>query len=210
MMNWRKLCLGLGALALLLFGGQVRANPVPGIEFTTYNLFFNGQQPMGYEFQANAPVAVVALGYFADSGFNSGTREVGLFTAGGVQLADVLVTPADQLIGHFFYAPITPVNLTPGQDYVVAGQVQESFVYGANATTDPRITYMQNRFNLPGTSFGFPVISQSPSFDDGFLGGTVGLGPSIALVPEPSTLALLGIGSFVLASKVWRRKLAKA
>ncbi len=106
---------------------------------------------LGFEFTADSPVFVTALGYFSDPSFNSGapfgtvslspepagsytyasTHQVGLYQVvpgvgsapeTGLLLASATVTAAGTPSGDFLYAPLAlAVPLLPGAQYVLAG-----------------------------------------------------------------------------------------
>lgn len=170
-----------------------------GVEWgTTGNSDTNGAWTLGYEFIADVSTAVTMLGYYDDSGNGlAEAHEVGLWKADGTLLALAVVTSGNALIGHFRYADISDVVLTPGEHYVVGGASHtEPYAYFNDGfVVHPDITWAQDRYES-GDPLAFPT--QTVGFDglgtnNGWFGGTIFLGE----VPAPGALALLGLGGLV-------------
>lgn len=202
----RKAILAAAAICLVVgAAGRSKADITPALSYTGGVTTNNGPQTVGFEFLVNSNISVNALGL--DFAGATGTSEVGLWTTGGTLLASTTVSSSDTLVGNFNYASITPVALTAGLDYIVGGvDGSNGFYYDTTATTDPRISYVANEFTAPNTGFGFPTYSQSPSFDDGYFGGSFSIGSSVVSTPEPSTMLVALVGSLAGTAYLWRRR----
>jgi hypothetical protein len=178
----------------------------PGVEWTATGPQFGWDGTMGYQFHVRASGAqVVALGYFTDGGAVPGPTTVGLWTNDGTELAQVDVLPTDPVLGHFQYHAIAPVSLGTGQDYVVGGQAGLYTLAPVGFTVNPDIQFVQDRWNFFGTGFAYPINSAFDGSVPAYFGGNVELSGG-AIVPEPATLGLLGLGTLGLVGYGWRRR----
>jgi len=137
------------SIALLAVGlvSKVSADSV-ALNFASLGTGLNyhqGSYSLGWRFTANQTITVSGLGYY-DS-LQDGlveSHDVGIFDQGNCQLlASATVTPADQITGFFRFHSITPVILTAGHDYYIAG-VTGTEQYGINVQdliVDPSITF---------------------------------------------------------------------
>lgn len=178
-----------------------------------------GSFSLGFEFTANGPALVSALGFFSDPSFNpsspfgsvtlnpppTGSRAfaqahpVGLYqVVGGVGtlLASATVTSSGTRVGDFLYQSLTtPVLLATGGDYVLAG---------VTGPTDPYVFDVQDsQGNATLTTSGVTYIQDrsavsstltlptqtDPSSTPGFFGPNFLSAP----VPEASTTVSLGL-----------------
>jgi hypothetical protein len=103
--------------------------------------------------------------------------------------------------GRWLFNDIALVTLTPGE-YVIAANylatsTQDAFMYQANATTVQEIVFGTARLGVNQSSLAFPDQTY-PSL------GYACFGPDLALVPEPSTLFLLGSSLAGLGGFAWR------
>jgi len=158
---------------------------------------------LGWTFQPQTSISVTALGAFNYVVPSEGGLEVGLWDSSGVLLASKTITAGSLSLDQSLYESITPVTLAADQTYYLgafspAGSF-ESIVVIPNdgigdgyATMSPEIqlgnvAYEQN------SDFEFPdITANSP--------GSAFIAPNFEFepAPEPSTLCLLGAGSFVL------------
>ena len=169
------LCL-TAALSASLMAARPAAAQTPGIGFTSTAFAVEdnaahatgsptGSFSLGFEFRANSPTLVTALGFFNDPSFDPAnplntvalvppptgaytfatTHLVGLYqVVGGVStlLAQATVTKAGMVNGDFLYQSLsTPLLLVTGGDYVLAG---------VTGPTDPYIFDVQDS-NQPGS-----------------------------------------------------------
>jgi hypothetical protein len=171
----------------------------PGLTITADSgINFTWGSSIGYQFTVNSNVSVNALGMFTDGGTVGGPEQVGLWDTAGNLLASTSVQPGDPVVGLFQYDFISPVALSAGSSYLVAGV--GNYTFGEGFVTDPRITYTNDVWADNGQGLVFPnLVEGTPG---GFPGGTV----SLSAVPEPGSVALVGLGMVCLAGFAWRRR----
>ena len=125
---------------------------VPALSFTGGSVSsISTDTVVGWRFTANSNVFVDSLGMFdhLNDGFQTPSN-VGLWDIGGTLLASTTVNSGDSLVNGFRYSTISPVPLSSGQDYVVAGTLDgdvdgDEYVSAANASTIPEITWVESR-----------------------------------------------------------------
>ncbi|MCW3053832.1 MAG: hypothetical protein JWN14_3002 [Chthonomonadales bacterium] len=189
-----------------------------------------GSFSLGFEFTANSPVFVTALGYFNDPFFDpltptfAGPHQVGLYQvtpgAGGnppvtTLLAQASVTSGGTPNGFFLYQSLaSPVQLMVGGDYVLAGVTGPTDPYffdvqdingNAALTVDPAINYIQDRY-IASSTLAYPD-STDPLSEPGFFGPNFLTGSaSPSDVPEPS--AMVSFCLFVLSGSAlaWKSR----
>lgn len=166
---------------------------------------------VGFSFVADADLTVSALGVWGDGATNLGqdgvldsAHMVGLWTIGGALLASALVDSTGSLLDGYYYEDVAAVNLGAGLEYVLgavySSDDDDTYFSGATFTT----------FNVSMTEGRFPEVGDLGFvFPNSFSVGNAGrVGPNLiadlTAVPEPSTLALLGIG--LLGMGAARRK----
>jgi hypothetical protein len=152
----------------------------------------------GWSFIVNSTVTVESLGYW-DQGSNGLARShmVHLWTSGGTLLSSAVIDNAATAVtsalsaGRWLMETVEPITLEPGTFVIGAdADVWDDPVrfFGQTITTIPQITYGESRFSDFGT-FGLP-LHQNFTADPGYFGPTFG----VASVPEPASLALVGLG----------------
>jgi len=162
--------MGGGVTAVLVCTLAI-SNPafaLQGISVTSTSGVGNGDFNIGYRFSVGAQdITVTDLGYI-DLGSDGlvASNDVGLYDDIGNLLSQgtVLSGTDSPLIGFFRYAPITPITLTSGQIYRVAGSFRQGFdTYtgvGTGFNVDPAINYLDTVFAF-GSTLAFPSRTNS-------------------------------------------------
>ena len=167
----------------------------------------------GWEFHLDQPLMIGGVGIW-DEGKQplNITHEVGLYTSGQALLLDVFLDNNNTTAvgsaspdGQWLFTSIAPLVLQPG-DYVLAAtwgdpvDNADPFRLQANAV-DPFVTYTGacSKTQLPGLQLVFPDCSPAPLNNAGFFG------PNLAVIPEPTSIALVGAGLLFIGRKLRRR-----
>jgi len=187
------------ASILLLATMPLQASPA--LDFSLNGAHLENQSvtgTIGWEFSVNQAITVTHLGLFdlgQDGLAESHTIGVWSITGGGPLFQATLPAGnATLLDGKFRYVPIADFTLQPGS-YVIGAQY-----FGASAdarvsdalgiSTAPSIAYVGGRFGV-GANLPFPGASSGS-------GHYFGPNFQIVPVPEPSTLALFGLGGIAI------------
>jgi hypothetical protein len=193
-----------------------------------YNGGYSADTVGGIAFQVNPgpTVGVESLGrYYFPGNESDGVRTLSLLeltnvaagfgTSTGTVLATTSLTPSASGLSPdgFNYAPLTqPVILQAGHTYMVLSDQPGSSTHYTYGSADSSFTYLTSPFtyvvsgwggasagwNVQNTT-GVGVTTYSYSF-----GGSGNLGP-VSLqyeLPEPSTLALLGVGGLLMCQRM--------
>jgi hypothetical protein len=174
----------------------------PAVSFseTSSSIYNVPNLTRGYTIAVNQAFTVSALGMFdSDLDGLATTHIVTLWNQSGSVLASVNFPAGTdaQLINQFRYESITPVTLnrglyTVGVYYPNTTGSGDAIMTGiTDATTDPRFSIVSYEFAHPGYFNPVGQIDDTEKFGANFL---------ITPVPEPSALALLGVGAAALMS----------
>jgi hypothetical protein len=162
---------------------------IPGGEYS------GGPYTLGFEFRVINTEAVGSLGVY-DSGMDgiAAPATVGIWDTSGNLLVSAVVPSgtAGRLDGFFRYVDITPFTLIAGIDYVIGSYLNDtasSYLTGQGGagSVDPNVVLVNNRYGATGT-FAFPDVTTNTG------GAWLGANFEAAAVPEPATLALIGLG----------------
>jgi hypothetical protein len=168
----------------------------------------------GWSFTVNTAITVGSLGIWDESSHVlNGPHDVGLWTGTGTLLATTTITSTSSTPvlstsgeGQWLFNAITPTFLLSGE-YVIASHYIESDPDFARlrttATTITQITYGTFRDEISST-LTFPSVSD-PALDDGSFGPNF-LTTTVAVVPEPSTALVAGIGAVGLLAYWYRQR----
>lgn len=192
-------------------GGGAEAGTIVAATYAGGGTFATRGAATGFFFTPSANILVDQLGVF-DEGQDglASAHDVGIFLTNGsaVVTTTIAAGTSSPLIGQSRFVSVAPVQLTANTPYyILANNFQtDRFVSGTGAVVfDPRITW-NGIADAPANNISAPIVTNS--------GGSPGnLGPNFRFdvaattpVPEPSTLALGGIGLAGLALGYARRR----
>ena len=184
------------------------------IDCNCSNFSFTGT--VGWSFSVNTPINISYLGVYDENGDGLAvSKDVGLWDLGTSSLLASATVPsgtAGVLQGQFRYSPITSLQLSPGNNYVIGA----SYVpQGGNPDPDwYQLVTSQNSFaswiaygtpaEVVGSTLSMPNPSSQPPF--GIYGPN--LAATLPAESAPGPLPLLGAGMAFSWSRRIRRKVA--
>ncbi|WJG09879.1 PEP-CTERM sorting domain-containing protein [Aliiglaciecola sp. LCG003] len=175
------------------------------------NSFTNGSWDFALNFEVLNQVTVTGLGYYADPNTNAvDDNAVALYDSNQNLLASVVVTNTFDVFNFFRYVTITELVLDPGIYQVVGVSNGDNYTWdNVNHVFDSNIAYISNSWASDSDGIANYVGGTQTDSEFGFSGPNVFIGDSREFtdpnaVPEPSVLAILGLGFAGLAIR--RRK----
>jgi len=189
--------LAVGLCAVGLFTGMLCVAQADTIAFTPTGLSSISGEPAGNDglfFTPTTTISVTALGY-VDPGSSAGNA-VGLYDVlTSTLLASATITSSSTASGFFLYEPITPVTLTAGDEYAVAGlftpDTGDIGYLSGSAGAAPDIAFdgyeydNNSTLDLPTTSYSPPIFGPNFQYD-------------VVPVPEPTTMTIIIAGALLL------------
>lgn len=165
------------------------------------NPFGGATWTLGFEFSPVVDVNVTSLGFFdADANGLVDQHAVAIWDAAGNLLSSTLINSGDPLNGFYRFRAISPVQLTAGNNYVIASHDfnNDDAIRDDQAvvsTIHPDITMLDGRWGFPSGSIAFPGNSYN---DPTLYFNTVSF--EFTPIPEPRTayLTLLGLAGLAL------------
>lgn len=179
------------AAACLLAASAVSATPFRAVA-STNALSTNGSWSFGTVFTVGAnAMTLTSLGAFdaGRNGFTSGGIDVGMYDeTSQALLTSARVSSSDSLLGDYRYATINALTLLSGHQYRLVA------VSGSDLYSYPTSTYSSdftvNRFAYCASQ----SLASCNDHSDGDYGMANFQYSAAARVPEPASLALLGLG----------------
>jgi len=202
----------IAALAVLVGAVSAHAAPVSAVAISGGSVLADNDTN-GWRFQALSDINVVSLGAWDENGDGlPADTDVGLWTDGGTLLGSVTVGSglSGALDDGFRYEDLlTAIPLTTGQFYRVGSSANVGTIeYREDVTvvSDPAIAYDDGYYAGSSNSLTFPSSPGSISNYPDFFGGNFQF--EADAVPEPATMALLGLAACGLGGYVRRRRKA--
>jgi len=201
--------LAASALAIVVVVSSTAAlgNPTAAITVNQDSntiIDFNADSVAGWEFTVNENVQVTALGVWDGNldGFSE-SIPLGLYRSSDQQLlgsVTVAAGTASPLTGNFRYVDLAvPVNLSVATEYTLA-MYTGSLVGPSNGElvnipgfydVNPTVNLVRRRAEFDGIGgLVFPTQTLSAN--------STGIGAGFLFIPEPASLALLGLGGLAL------------
>lgn len=163
-----------------------------------------GLNVVGISFTVNESITVTDLGWY-----DNPLTDVGLEVSHDMAIYDA--TTRDMLASatvpsgtsgpvseNFYYVPVTPILLEPGNTYIVAGYTNagdapRNVTPGSSMFENSSLQTLAWVGEFTVNELEFPDVSVSPD--------TRQMGPNFLFVPEPGALALLGLGGLIVATR---------
>ncbi len=198
--------LALAALSVpVLAAGQFVQSFTGGSNFTS---FYGSAQAtpdmVGYRFTANTNLFVTDLGMWIASPTNPGLDQVHRVilwdTNAASIVASAVVDSTSTVMGDWVFTAITPVALTSGTNYTIAADYWTGgldwYNSGASSVTFDSDLSFVTRLAPTAINMGYVMPTLTATGNGRF-------GPNLitAAIPEPASMAVLGLGALALLRK---------
>jgi hypothetical protein len=214
--------LAAALFALTTVSGAGAAHAALAVDFATPSEGFTTDGTnsiiVGWQFTATTTLDVQALGFYIP--FDNNGHAVGLWDVTSQSLiASVLVSNRDTLKGNnFYFAPINPVSLIEGRNYIVAGTTSNIGNWTAFDKSNPiavnftglvfnNVSFVQDAFvDSPSLIYPIGSANQDPGF--GLANATIigGFGANLDVTPTPIPAAAWLLGSGLVGLAGLRRR----
>ena len=198
------------ALAILLsIGGMCRGSSIAfSFSSGSPSTAISGVNSYGFQFTPLVNIIVDSLGYIdvGQNGLAAG-HQAGIWDSSGTLLTSAILTTGT-LAGpvlngaQFTYTPITPIMLSAGSTYTIGAEYDsaDQMFYdfsGSQTSAAPSL--------LSVSSVGYYVVNQGFAEPTSTISNHYDIvNFTASAVPEPSSLALAGLGALTLASRLRR------
>lgn len=189
----------MSVCAVLALAASV-ASAVPVVSFTGgISTTAFPDRTLGYQFTTGGSgLLVTSLGYWDEGGDGlSEAHQIGIWSNDGSALlasATITAGTSANLDGAFRYVDIADVLLAGSTSYLIGGYTglngTDAVIRFTSATAGSDVSLGSTRFD-PFCGFCAPTGIQGTTFDFGYFGPNVN--GDVSAVPEPSSLALLGL-----------------
>lgn len=203
-------------LALIIFAAvgftAAPARADIAVSISGNGTYGNASGSWGWEFSTTSDLTVTALGvYDVNGGGLPENTTVGIWRESDQALVGSTVVPTNgTLVGGFRYNGVTPFTLSSSEVYRITFWNPTGFntigFSGQNAVFAPEVNYLNaGVYNLNSGSFSYPNLVTDNNLPKYF-------GPNFqfttSAVPEPTSVALVGLGLMLPIYAIRRRKTA--
>jgi len=153
---------------------------------------------IGFSFTPTSTITLTELGLYDPTSFGEPlqySHEVGIWSSTGTLLDSVNVAPTGTAVNGFLFDNVAPVVLQAGKTYEIGAYfngTQDYYVYDAASVTMASGIQFDGATYNQGSSLADPT--SSTGVQNGRFGPNFEFVPGAVSVPEPASLALLGIG----------------